>query len=213
MSMDLNDLKSLDLKDLARAPLPVKAVVLAVLFFAILGLGYYLDWSNGMAELDGLRNEEASLREVYAQKKRQAIHYEAYKKRLADIEKSLAALLRQLPNRAEMDALLTDINQAGVGRGLEFELFRPGQEALSEFYATLPVTIKVKGEYHDMAGFVSDVAQLPRIVTLHDVSLAPVGEGGGGLIMEATLRTYRYLDESEMAASQEAGKGKAGGKS
>lgn len=210
--MDLNALKSLDLKDLARAPLPIKAVVLAVLFFAILGLGWYLDWSNGMAELDNLRNEEASLREVYAQKKRQAIHYEAYKKRLADIEKSLAALLRQLPNRAEMDALLTDINQAGVGRGLEFELFRPGQEALAEFYATLPVTIKVKGEYHDMAGFVSDVAQLPRIVTLHDVSLTPMAEkadqpSGGGLVMEATLRTYRYLDEAEM----EAGKDKKGG--
>lgn len=205
--MDLNALKNLDLKDLARAPLPIKAVVLAVLFLAIIGLGWYLDWSNGMAELDNLRNEEASLREVYAQKKRQAIHYEAYKKRLADIEKSLAALLRQLPNRAEMDALLTDINQAGVGRGLEFELFRPGQEALSEFYATLPVTIKVKGEYHDMAGFISDVAQLPRIVTLHDLSLAPVTEGGSGLVMEATLRTYRYLDEAEM----EAGKDKKGG--
>ena len=206
LGMDLNAFKSLDLGEFARAPLPVKAVVLTGLFFVILGLGWYLVWSNGLAELDNLRNEEASLREVYAQKKRQAIHYEAYKKRLADIEKSLAALLRQLPNRAEMDALLTDINQAGVGRGLEFELFRPGQEVRAEFYATRPITIKVKGEYHDLAGFVSDVAQLPRIVTLHDLSLAPVGEGGG-LVMEATLRTYRYLDEAEM----EAGEGKKGG--
>jgi len=207
--MDLNDLKSLDLKDIARAPAPVKAVVLAVLFLAIVGLGYYLDWSDGMAEVDRLRGEEASLREVYAQKKRQAIHYEAYKKRLEDIEKSLAALLRQLPNKSEMDALLTDINQVGVGRGLEFELFRPGIEAPADFYATLPVSIKVKGEYHDMAGFVSDVAQLPRIVTLHDVSLTPVAEGGG-LVMDATVRTYRYLDEAEQEAAEKDKGGKKG---
>lgn len=199
--MDINDLKSLDLKDIARAPAPVKAVVLSVLFLAIVGLGYYLDWSDGMAEVERLRGEEASLREVYAQKKRQAIHYEAYKKRLEDIEKSLAALLRQLPNKSEMDALLTDINQVGVGRGLEFELFRPGLETPADFYATLPVTIKVKGEYHDIAGFVSDVAQLPRIVTLHDVSLTPVGEGGG-LVMDATLKTYRYLDEAEQETAK-----------
>lgn len=199
--MDINDLKSLDLKDIARAPAPVKAVVLAVLYLAIVGLGYYLNWSDGMAEVDRLRGEEASLREVYAQKKRQAIHYEAYKKRLEDIEKSLAALLRQLPNKSEMDALLTDINQAGVGRGLEFELFRPGLEAPADFYATLPVTIRVKGEYHDMAGFVSDLAQLPRIVTLHEVSLTPVAEGGG-LVMDATVRTYRYLDEAEQEGAR-----------
>lgn len=207
--MDINDLKSLDLKDIARAPAPVKAVVLAVLFLAIVGLGYYLDWSDGMAEVDRLRAEEASLREVYAQKKRQAIHYEAYKKRLEDIEKSLAALLRQLPNKSEMDALLTDINQVGVGRGLEFELFRPGLEAPADFYATLPVTIKVKGEYHDMAGFVSDLAQLPRIVTLHDVSLTPVAEGGG-LVMDATVRTYRYLDEAEQETARSGKEGKKG---
>lgn len=207
--MDINDLKSLDLKDIARAPAPVKAVVLAVLFLAIVGLGYYLVWSDGMAEVDRLRAEEASLREVYAQKKRQAIHYEAYKKRLEDIEKSLAALLRQLPNKSEMDALLTDINQVGVGRGLEFELFRPGAEAPADFYATLPVTIKVKGEYHDMAGFVSDVAQLPRIVTLHDVSLTPVAEGGG-LVMDATVRTYRYLDEVEQESAKGGREGKKG---
>ncbi len=205
--MDLNDLKTLDLKDIARAPAPVKAVVLAVLFLAIVGLGYYLDWSDGLAEVDRLRAEEAGLREVYAQKKRQAIHYEAYKKRLEDIEKSLAALLRQLPNKSQMDALLTDINQVGVARGLEFELFRPGVEAPADFYATLPVTIKVKGEYHDMAGFVSDVAQLPRIVTLHDVNLTPVAEGGG-LIMDATVQTYRYLDETEQDAAK---RGKEGG--
>ncbi|MDW8323378.1 MAG: type 4a pilus biogenesis protein PilO [Burkholderiales bacterium] len=198
--MDLNELRSLDVKDLARAPLPVRLVALVLLFLAVVGVGYYLVWADGLAEVERLRNEEADLRETYAQKRRQAIHYEAYKKRLADIERSLATLLRQLPNKAEMDALLTDINQAGVGRGLEFELFRPGQEALADFYVTLPVTVRVKGDYHDMAGFVSDLAQMPRIVTLHDVSLNPVSEGSG-LVMEATLRTYRYLDEAELEAA------------
>lgn len=204
--MDINALKSLDLKDIASAPAPVKAVVLSILFLAIVGLGYYLDWAEGMAEVERLRGEEASLRQVYAEKKRQAIHYEAYKKRLEDIEKSLAALLRQLPDKSEIDALLTDINQVGVGRGLEFELFRPSAEAPAGFYATLPVTIKVKGEYHDIAGFVSDVAQLPRIVTLHDLSLTPLGEGKG-LVMEATLKTYRYLDAAEQKTATEGGKG------
>ena len=207
--MELNDLKSLDPKDIARAPAPVKAVVLAVLFLAIVGLGYFRVWSEGMAEVDRLQGEEESLKEVYDQKKRQAIHYEAYKKRLDDIEKSLAALLRQLPDKSEMDALLTDINQAGVGRGLEFELFRPGIEASADFYATLPVSIRVKGEYHDMAGFVSDVAQLPRIVTLHDVSLTPLAEGGG-LVMDATVQTYRYLDEAEQEAAEKDKEGRKG---
>ncbi len=204
--MDLNELKSLDLKDLARAPAPVKAVLLGLLFLVIVALGWYLDWASGLDELDRLRQEEVSLKEAYAQKKRQAIHYEAYKKRLADIERSLAALLRQLPDRSEMDALLTDINQVGVARGLEFELFRPGQESKADFYATLPVNIRVKGGYHDMAGFVSDVAGLARIVTLHEISLTPLNEGGA-LVMDAVARTYRYLDESEQEKGKSGGKG------
>lgn len=195
--MDLSDLRSLDLKDIVRAPAPIKAAVLGLLFLVIVAAGYYLDWSTGLAEVEVLRNEEAGLREVYVQKKRQAIHYEAYKQRLAEIEQSLSALLRQLPDKSEMDALLTDINQAGVGRGLEFDLFRPGAENQTEFYVTLPVTIKVNGSYHDLAGFVSDVAQLSRIVTIHDISLTPAKEGL--LTMDATLRTYRYLDEGEAA--------------
>ena len=195
--MDLSDLRSLDIKDLARAPLPVKVLTAGFLFIAIVALGYYLDWADALAEVDKLRSEEATLRESYAQKKRQAYHYQAYKQRLTDIEKSLSALLRQLPNKSEMDALLTDINQAGIGRGLQFDLFRPGQEAPADFYATLPVSIRVTGNYHDVSGFVSDVAHMPRIVTVHDSSLTPNKDGI--LAMEATLRTYRYLEEAEMA--------------
>jgi type IV pilus assembly protein PilO len=125
-------------------------------------------------------------------------HYEAYKRRLVEVEHSLAAMLRQLPDRSQMDALLADINQVGVGRGLEFDLFRPGSETPAEFYATLPVSIKVSGSYHDIGGFVSDLAKMPRIVTLHDVSLTTAKDSV--LSMDARIQTYRYLDENEIAA-------------
>jgi type IV pilus assembly protein PilO len=198
--MNLSDLNHLDLKDIANAPPAARAVVLAVMFVAILAGGWYLLLSDSLTQLNASRQEEQTLREAYAGKKTQAYHYAAYKQRLADVEQSLASLLRQLPNRSEMDALLTDINQAGVGHGLDFELFRPGTETLAEFYATLPVAIKVTGSYHDIASFVGDLSKLPRIVTLHDVSLAP-GKGST-LNMEARVQTYRYLDENELAASK-----------
>jgi type IV pilus assembly protein PilO len=195
-----SDLNSLDLRDIANAPLAVRALVLAVLFVAMLAGGWYLFWADSLGQLNVSRQEEQSLRDGYAAKKTQAYHYAAYKQRLADVEQSLASLLRQLPNRSEMDALLTDINQAGVGHGLDFELFRPGNESMAEFYATLPVSIKVAGRYHDIASFVGDLSKLPRIVTLHDISLAPAKEGS--LNMEARIQTYRYLDENELAAAK-----------
>lgn len=204
--MNLSDLNNLDFKDIARAPLAVRGGVLGVLFLIILGVGYYLDWSNGLKELDILRAEELTLRDAYSQKKRQAYHYEAYKQRLKETEQGLSALLRQLPDKSEMDALLTDINQVGVGRGLDFDLFRPEVEAFTDFYATLPVTIKVSGGYHDIAGFVSDLAKLPRIVTVHNIALTPDKEGR--LSLDATLHTYRYLDENELNAQAVAAKGK-----
>ncbi len=143
------------------------------------------------------------LRETYVTKKIQAFHYAAYKQRYTDVEKSLASLLRQLPDRSEMDALLTDINQVGIGHGLAFELFRPGNETLAGFYATLPVSIKVTGGYHDLASFVGDLSRLPRIVTLHDIALLPAKAGSLG--MEARIQTYRYLDEKELVAAKKLG--------
>jgi type IV pilus assembly protein PilO len=202
--MELSDLNNLDLKNIAQAPLGVKALLLALLFLAVLGLGYYLDWSNGMAELDQARAEELTLRDDYANKKRQAINYQAYKTRYNETEQALAAMVRQLPNKSEIDALLTDVNQAGVARGLDFDLFRPEAERFSDFYATLPVAIKVKGGYHDIAYFASDVAKLPRIVTIQDISLSPGADGR--LTMDASLRTYRYLDESELATMKKKSK-------
>lgn len=204
--MNWSDLNNLDLKNIANAPLAVRALVLAILFAVMLAGGWYLLWADTLKQLNASRQEEQSLRDGYAAKKTQAYHYTAYKQRLTDVEQSLASLLRQLPNRSEMDALLTDINQAGVGHGLDFELFRPGSESMAEFYATLPVSIKVSGHYHDIASFVSDLAMLPRIVTLHDISLSPAKEGT--LNMDARIQTYRYLDENELAAAKKQQGGK-----
>jgi type IV pilus assembly protein PilO len=196
--MNLSELNNLDLKDITSAPAPVRALVLVLLFLAILAGGWYLVWSDAKQSLDAARAEEESLRAGYTAKKGQVFHYEVHKRRLSEVEQSLATMLRQLPDRSQMDALLADINQVGVGRGLDFNLFRPGAETLADFYATLPVSIKVTGSYHDIGGFVSDLAQMPRIVTLHDVALAP--EKDGLLNMEARVQTYRYLDENELAA-------------
>jgi len=197
--MNFSDLNNLDLKDITSAPAPVRALILVLLFVAIIVGGWFLVWSDAMNGLESARREEQSLRDTFTVKKGQAFHYEAYKRRLSEIEQSLASLLRQLPDRSQMDALLTDINQVGVGRGLEFDLFRPGAETLSDFYATLPVSIKVVGNYHDIGSFVNDLAKLPRIVTLHDVVLNPGKDKDAGLTMDARIQTYRYLDERELA--------------
>ncbi|MEW5788473.1 MAG: type 4a pilus biogenesis protein PilO [Pseudomonadota bacterium] len=200
--MNLSDFNNIDPKDLASAPMPVRAVVLVLILVAIVAAGWFLVWSDASKSLEKERKEEESLRKEYTTKKGEAIHFEAYKRRLAEIEQSLEALLRQLPDRSQMDALLTDINQAGVGRGLEFDLFRPGGESLSEYYATLPVSIKVVGSYHDMGGFLTDLARLPRIVTIHDMGLTPGKDGK--LNMDARIQTYRYLDETEQMAAKKA---------
>ena len=194
--MNLSELNNLDLKNFSKASASTKAVVLGLLLIILVGAGYFLDWSPALDELEVARAEEMQLRNTYTDKKRQAIHLEAYRQRLADTEKALAAMLRQLPNRAEMDALLTDINQTGISQGLEFDLFRPGTEVMQDFYAIMPVTIKVNGSYHEMGAFVSNVAKLPRIVTIHDIALTPIKDSR--LSMDATIRTYRYLEESEM---------------
>lgn len=206
--MNVSDLNNLDLKDIVSAPAPVRAVILLLLFALILVAGWFLVWSDSVNALEAAKREEQTLRDSYVVKKGQAYHYDAYKRRLGEIEQSLASLLRQLPDRSQMDALLTDINQVGVGRGLEFELFRPGSETMADFYATLPVSIKVVGNYHDIGGFVNDLAKLPRIVSLHDIVLMPGKDTA--LSMDARIQTYRYLDENELAEAkrkkQKAGK-------
>jgi type IV pilus assembly protein PilO len=209
--MTLDDINKLDLKTLADWPLPSKLAALALLCVAIVAAGWWFDWRGGMETLDQAKQKETELRSVFTTKKNQAINLEAYTKQLADIEQAFGALLKQLPNKQEMDALITDVNQAGLGRGLQFELFKPEAETVSEFYAETPIRVKVTGGYHDVAAFVSDVSKLSRIVTLQNISMEPAKSGV--LNMDAIVKTYRYLDEEELVARKKAaakpkGKGK-----
>ncbi|MBI5937952.1 MAG: type 4a pilus biogenesis protein PilO [Betaproteobacteria bacterium] len=204
---DLNNLSlsDLDLKNLANAPAAVKGVVLAILFALIVAAGYYFHLADQVTALDAMQAEETTLRDTYSAKVGETRNLDIYRKQLEDTEAALSTMLKQLPGKAEIDALLTDINQAGLGRGLNFELFRPGQTSFADYYATLPVSIKVHGTYHEIASFISDVAALPRIVTVHDLNFAPDAKPPT-LSMEATLRTYRYLDDAESAAAKQGGK-------
>ncbi|MEP7064192.1 MAG: type 4a pilus biogenesis protein PilO [Betaproteobacteria bacterium] len=209
--MNFDELRHLNFREVGNWPMLPKVLILGVLFIVILAAGAALDWKDQFDTLDSARQQEAKLRDEYTQKKAKAVNYDLYVAQLKDVEQSFGALVKQLPNRSEIDALLTDINQAGLGRGLVFELFRPApQEKMMDFYAELPINIRITGNYHDMGAFASDVAQLPRIVTLNDVV---INNDKGQLQMEATAKTFRYLDEDEIArqralAKQEKGKKK-----
>ncbi|MBS3916562.1 MAG: type 4a pilus biogenesis protein PilO [Sulfuritalea sp.] len=196
------DFKSLDPKDIGTWPTLPRVTVLLGLFVAVLAGGWWFDWKAQLEELDGKRQQEDKYKNEFLDKKKQAVNLEEYRKQLADIDKTFGALLKQLPNKAEMEALLIDINQAGLGRGLQFELFKPGKEAAKDFYAELPIALKISGSYHDLGAFSADVAKLSRIVSLTNVALVP--DKGGLLKMDATAMTYRYLDEEELAAQRRA---------
>lgn len=204
--MKLDDFNNIDFKNVGSLPIPVKLVLLTVLFIVLVGLGYWFLWSPEIDELDQAKAKEQELRQTFLAKKAQAVKIDAYKQQMIDIEKTFGALLKQLPDKSQMDGLLTDINQAGLGRGLEFELFKPGQEAVAEFYAEMPIQIKIKGNYHDIGAFATDISKLSRIVTLNDLSIAPLSKDAkdSALIMEAVAKTYRYLDSSEVAAKKAA---------
>ncbi|HEY1326879.1 MAG TPA: type 4a pilus biogenesis protein PilO [Casimicrobiaceae bacterium] len=202
--MNLDELRNLNFREVGNWPLLPKVVILTGILVVIVALGALLDWKDQWEALDSARSEEAKLKDQYSQKKAKAINFDLYVQQLKEVELSFGALVKQLPNRAEIDALLTDINQAGLGRGLTFELFRPAtQEKMADFYAELPINIRITGSYHDMGAFASDVAQLPRIVTLNDVAIA---NDKGTLTLEAVAKTFRYLDEEEMAKQRAAAK-------
>ncbi len=209
--MTLDDLRRLNIRDVGNWPLLPKLGVLLLIVIAIVAAGALLDWKDQYDTLDRSQQEEAKLRVQYTTKKAKAVNFDLYVQQLKEIEQSFGALLKQLPNKSEMDALLTDINQAGLGRGLQFELFKPApQEKMADFYAELPINVKITGNYHDMGAFASDVAQLPRIVTLNDVAIS---NDKGVLSMEAVAKTFRYLDDEEIAkqrrlAKEAADKGK-----
>ena len=212
--MTLDDLNHIDLKQAGNLPSAVKAVLLATLFLLIIFLGYYLLWRSAWDSLDEAKAKEQQLRTVYTNKKSIAINLARYQQQMADIEISFGAMLKQLPDRSQMDGLLTDINQAGLGRGLEFELFKPGQETQAEFYAQMPISIKVQGTYHELGAFATDISKLSRIVTLNDLVITNPNKAAGKdakaksgdviLTMEAVAKTYRYLDADELAAKKKA---------
>src|SRR4030095_13428348 len=202
--MNLDDLRRLNIREVGNWPLLPRILMLALVFFAMIIGGAVLDWKDRYEELDQKKQEEAKLKDQYATKKAKAINYDIYVQQLKEIEQSFGALLKQLPNKAEMDALLTDINQAGLGRGLQFELFKPAaQERMAEFYAELPIAVKITGNYHDMGAFASDVAQLPRTGTLSDIA---INNDKGVLTLDAVAKTFRYLDEEELAKQRKAAK-------
>jgi type IV pilus assembly protein PilO len=186
-----------------------KTVVLLAILVAIPVAGYFGDTASQIEELEQMRNQEAKLKEEYLGKKKQAINLDLHRQQLREIDTQFGALLRQLPNRSQMDALLVDINQAGLGRGLLFDLFRPAPaEITRDFYAERPISVKVVGTYHDMGAFASDVGQLPRIVTLNDVTITAGKDNQ--LTMDATARTFRYLDDEELAAQRKSAAAKKG---
>lgn len=207
MSMKLQDLNNIDFKTAGNLRFPVQAVMLAVIALLLVGAGYWFLWSPSLDELEQAKLKEVELRNVFLAKKKQAINLDAYKQQMVDIERTFGALLKQLPDKSQMDGLLTDINQAGLERGLEFELFRPGQESIAEFYAEMPIAIRVVGKYHDLGDFATDISKLSRIVTLNNVSISVIGKDGkdSRLAMDAIAKTYRYLDASETSGNKKPG--------
>lgn len=201
------EFQTLDPKDPGLWPLLPRVVILSGLFIMLLASAWWFGWNSQFEELDSKAQQEIKLKEEWLDKKKQAINLEEFRRQLVEIDRSFGALLKQLPNKAEMEAMLIDINQAGVGRGLQFELFKPGSEAMKDFYAELPITIKLLGNYHDLGAFTGDIAKLSRIVTLNDIDIT--ADKGGTLAMTTVVKTFRYLDEAEVAKQKKAAQDKA----
>ena len=207
MAINLNalveEIKSTNWQDAGTWHAAPKALVLIAVLVVIPVAGYFVDTAGQIEALEAGQAEETRLKDQYLNKKRQAINLDLHRQQLREINVQFGALLRQLPDKSQMDALLVDINQAGLGRGLQFELFKPAaSDIVREFYAELPISVKVMGTYHDMGAFASDVGQLSRIVTLNDVSIS--AQKDGNLTMDATARTFRYLSDDEVNAQRKA---------
>jgi len=214
--MELSDLNELDFSNIGDWPPLVKGIMILLLSILAGTAAYYLDTKDQLAELEGLQAKELELRQTFEKKQSKAANLDAYRQQLEEMKESFGAMLRQLPDKTEVAALLVDVSQTGLAAGLEFELFQPVGEQAREFYAELPINIRVTGRYHDFGRFISGLASLPRIVTIHDVKIAGAsGKGNqndGKLVLQAMVKTYRYLDEdAEGAASRRAtGTTKAG---
>jgi type IV pilus assembly protein PilO len=200
-----DDFRFLNPNDPAAWPPIPKMTVLAGIFLALVVAGWWFLWSDQLVELETKQKEEETLKLQYLDKKKQAVNLDLYIEQLAEIDRSFGALLKQLPNKSEIEALLIEVNQAGLGRGLQFDLFRPGAEQVKDFYAELPIAVKINGGYHDFGAFAADIAKLPRIVTLNNIAIVP--GASGVLSLDAITKTFRYLDEEEVAKQKKAAQG------
>lgn len=195
----LEQLKALDVNDIGRWPFVFRAAVIVLLFVAVVAGGFYMKVvREEMPRLERAEREESDLKQNFETRQRQAANLDAYKVQLEEMERSFGTMLRQLPNQTEVPNLLVDISQTGLAAGLEERLFQPSPEIRRDFYAELPISIRLVGSYHEMGEFVSGIAALPRIVTLHDIQIAQEGDRAptGRLVLDVTAKTYRYLDEA-----------------
>lgn len=199
-----DDFRNLNPKDVGAWPLAPRVVALAGFFAMILAAGWWFVWNPQREDLAAKAQEETRLRDDWVGKKKQSVNLDLYQDQKAEIDRVFGALLKLLPNKTEIDALLVEINQSGLGRGLQFELFKPGAESRRDFYAELPIQVKLVGSYHDIGAFASDIGRLSRIVTLRNISLTP---GSGGITLDATTMTFRALDQEELASQQKPAKG------
>jgi len=220
MSTLVEQIRELDPNDPGRWPVPFRLGTIAIIFVvAVAAMVYFMAWKPKKPQIDSARAEEQGLLTTLEQKARKAANLDAYRAQLAEMEQSFGAMLRKLPNKTEVPNLLTDISQQGAGAGLDQKLFQPGQLTIRDFYAELPIKMRLTGSYHSIGAFVSGIAALPRIVTLHDVEITAASRDAGTdqLQLDVTAKTYRYLDEDEVAAAapkpKPGAKGKRGGKS
>lgn len=213
LQMLADDFRNLNPQDVGAWPLAPRIAVLIGVFIVAMIAGWWFLWSDQFDLLAQRQQEEIKLKEEFVAKKTQAVNLDLYTQQLNEIDRSFGALLKQLPNKAEVESLLVEINQSGMGRGLQFELFKPGQELSKDFYAELPISVRLTGNYHDFGAFASDIGRLSRIVTLGNIAIATNTSGkDGGLTMDAVTKTYRYLDEEELAAKRKAAQAAKGGK-
>ena len=209
----LDDFRNLNPKDVGAWPLAPRIAVLLGIFVLIVFGGWWFWWSEQLDTLAQRQQNELKLKEEFVSKKTQAVNRDLYVQQLNEIDRSFGALLKQLPHKSEVESLLVEINQSGMGRGLQFELFKPGPEVVKDFYAELPINVRLTGNYHDFGAFAGDIGKLSRIVTLNNISIVPNQQAkDGALVMDAVTKTFRYLDEEELAAKRKAAQAAKGGK-
>ena len=208
----LEDFRTLNPKDVGAWPVVPRVTILLTGFVVMLVAGWWFLWSDQLDVLEAAQKNEEKLKEEFLSKKQQAVNLVLYTQQLSEIDRSFGALLKQLPNKSEVESLLVEINQAGMGRGLQFELFKPGQETVKDFYAELPISVKLTGNYHDFGAFAGDIGRLSRIVTLNNMTISIAAGNDGGMAMDAVTKTFRYLDENEVAQQKKAALAAKGGK-